>query len=400
MNLRFTVCSVVAALIGPRTLAVEDPPSRNGTRLLSAEEVGEVTIRDVLLLSPAQRAELARVVNSDPEARALLEIRLKEARRRLDKQPRPLAVLHYEGLVNTDPRRLETVKHLEDMDDAALLLEVWQATSDTAVSEKCRQYVRAWAATYRPTGNDVNENKLQPLFTIYEAMRAGFAPQERRRIDRWLSDIAEKQIAQGKRPEARRTNRHTKRMRIVATIGLALHRLEWLDYARSGFKEFVTQNLYADGTTFDLKHRDTLTYHCSALEPLVALAVLATRNGQNLYTWTSPTGSSLKKAVDYVLPYADGSKQRREWTHSQVELDRRRAAAGLKEYQPGSLFDPKYARSLLEEASFFDLALVPLVTKLAGRKATHYPTWRMVVNEACRRTLAPTKSGEQRRVGV
>jgi len=74
---------------------------------------------------------------------------------------------------------IETVEHLKDMDDAALLLEVWQATGDPAAARRCREYVRAWAGVYKPTGNDVNEAKLMPLFTAYEAMRGDFPAAER-----------------------------------------------------------------------------------------------------------------------------------------------------------------------------------------------------------------------------
>jgi hypothetical protein len=54
------------------------------------------------------------------------------------------------------------------------------------------------------------------------------------------------------------------------------------------------------------------------------------------------------------LPYATGEKQRREWTHSKVELDRRRAEAGIEAYQPGKLFDPQKAHELFEWACYYN----------------------------------------------
>lgn len=351
----------------------------------SEVEVGEVEIREVLPLSAPQRAQLKRITATDSEARALLQARLSEARELLNKQPRPLAVIHYESLVNTDPRRIETVKNLTDMDDAAAVFEAWQATGDDKYAAAARRHVWAWAQTYQPTGNDVNENKLLPLLVIYEAQRDEFAPAQRERIDAWMSEIARKQIAVGERREqSQRSNRYTKTLRLVATIGLALDKPEWLDYASNGFKEYVASQLYADGTSYDLEHRDTLTYHSSALRPLLDLAVLAARKGQNLYAWSSPTGSSLQKSVDYVVPYANDEKQRREWTNSRVELDRKRAAAGLEKYRAGRLYEPKDALELMQEAAYFDASLLPLAAKLAGKQGERFPTWRAVVNEAVR----------------
>ncbi len=383
--LRALLCSAAA---GAAIAATTAPAAAAGV------EVGEVEIRSVLPLSAEQRARLARIARQDADARALLAARREAAARLLAADataPRPIPVIHYEGLVHTDPRRIETVEHLKDMDAAALLLEVWQATGDPAAARRCREYVRAWAGVYKPTGNDVNEAKLMPLFTAYEAMRGDFSAAERAKIDAWAAEIAAKQREGWREPAARRTNRYTKRLGIVTTIALALGRREWLDGAWAGAQEFVGAQLYPDGTSYDLKHRDTLTYHCSALRPLVGLAVLAARDGRDLYGWRAPSGSSLKGSVDYVVPFAKGEKRRREWENSEVELDRRRAAAGLKSYQPGSLFDPKSAKPLLEEASFFDAGLLPLVARLEGRPAgsAAYPTWRTVVNAACRPMTGP-----------
>ncbi|CAN5837191.1 hypothetical protein BH23PLA1_BH23PLA1_38760 [soil metagenome] len=351
---------------------------------LEAGKIGDVSTRGVLPLSVEERAALAKIVAESPEAAALYERKLREARQLQGVQPDPIAVIQYEGLVHTDPRRIATVEHLEDMDRAALLLEAWQVNGDPDLARQARRYVLAWAETYEPTGNDVNENKLYPLMVIHEAMRADFEPEEQEKIDAWLTDLARRQLEQGRNPNARRSNRHTKRLRIVATIGLALDRQEWLDLAWADFEVFVEHQLYPDGKSFDLEHRDTLTYHTSALRPLVDLAVLAARDGRDLYSWTSPTGSSLKKSVDYVVPYADGTKRRREWINSKVGLDHRRAEAGLEEYRPGRYFDPKYARRILEESAYFDPGLMPLVIRLAESDAEQYPTWRTVLNDACR----------------
>ena len=381
----FLICCVAVWLM-PFHAGAAEPVATS----LIGHEVGEVKIRELLPLSTSQRAALTHIAATDAEAKALLQERVKTARNVLRNEPRPLAQIHYEGLVNTDPRRLETVRRLVELDNAAALFEAWQATDDAAFAAAARRYVSAWAATYQPTGNDVNENKLLPLLVIYEALRDDYTPEERAKIDAWMSEIALKQIATaGRQPKSQRSNRYTKTLRIVATIGLALDKTEWLDYAWTGFKEFVSNQLYADGSSYDLKRRDTLTYHSSALRPLLDLAVLAARKGEGLYRWTSPSGSSLQKSVDYVVPYAKGEKQRREWANSEVELDRKRAAAGLEKYQAGRLYDPRDALDLMQEATFFDPSLLPLTAKLAASKAERFPTWRSVVNEAVRRATQP-----------
>lgn len=113
--------------------------------------------------------------------------------------------------------------------------------------------------------------------------------------------------------------------RRIATVA---NRQEWVDLAHQGAKRFVTESLRPDGSSHDFEYRDTLTYHASALRPPIELAMITDDKGRELYTWESPEGGSLKKSVDFVVPYAMGEKTHKEWVNSKVDLDRRRAEAG------------------------------------------------------------------------
>lgn len=265
------------------------------------------------------------------------------------------------------------------------MFELWQVTGAQAYASKLRQYVSRWAAAYVPTGNDVNENKLMPLILAYESLRPGFSAGEQGSIDAWLLEIAAKERAAA-RAEGRapRSNRDTKRLRLIAAIALSQNRSHWLQETWQDVREYVASGLYPDGTSYDLHHRDSLTYHVSALVPMVDLAVLARHQGESLYAWETPAGSSLRRSVGFVVPFASGLKQREEWTNSRVELDRRRAAAGLADYQPGKPYDPKNAVPLLEAAERFEPEFATLIARLVGSPAKRFPTWWTVINAAVR----------------
>lgn len=68
--------------------------------------------------------------------------------------------------------------------------------------------------------------------------------------------------------------------------------------------------------------------------------------------------------------------------NSRAKLDQQRASAGIEAYRKGRLYDPADALTLLEEASYFDASLVPLVLKLRGSTAKRFASWTMVVNAA------------------
>ncbi len=350
----------------------------------AAVDPGELDIRPVIPLDAAARARLAAITARDPEARALLEEKQAALAPLADARPRPLAVIVYEGRLSTDPERIATVRHLHDLDHVGAWFEVWQATGEPALAARLRDYIAAWSASYRPTGNDVNEYKLMPLLVAYVALRSGFEPAERERIDSWLRALAEPHRVAARDHGAAHGNRYAKRLGIVATAGLALDESGWLDEAVAALRVLVQRALFPDGTSQDFRSRDTLTYHTTTLRPLLDIARLVRGRGEDLYAWEAPGGGSIKRSTDFILPYARGEKVHAEWVNTTVELDRRRAAAGIPHYQPGRPYDPRKALPLLEEAELFDAALAPLVAELAGKPGARFPTWRLVLHAALR----------------
>lgn len=349
-----------------------------------AGQVGEFSIPWTTPLDAAQLARLRELVAEDAEAKALAEKIRKEAVGHLDDEPTPLKVIHYEGLVNTDPKRIATVAKLKQMGDLARLVRYWQVSGDARSAGQLKKLTTAWTSTYQLTGNDVNENKFKPMLVAYHALRDEFDPDQRERIDTWVENLGRLHAEAVKRSD-HFTNRYSKHVRLLALAGMILDKPEWVGQAHEGIKRFVENSLHSDGTSRDLKRRDTLTYHCSALKPPIELAMLAGPGGRDLYTWQNKQGGSIARSVDYVVPYAMGEKTRREWTNSQIDLDRKRAEAGLEKYRPGRLFDPDDSLELMEAASYFDADLMRVVLHLSKGDAERFPSWRTLVNEAARR---------------
>ncbi len=344
-------------------------------------EVGELTIPLVSPLNAAALERLRRLVQTDEHARRWAIQLREEAEPLLDLSPDPLVEIHYEGLVNTDPRRLAAVAKLRQMAHAAMLTRYWQVSGDRRAAAALKRLIVAWAGAYRPTGNDVNENKLYPLLVAYAALRSEMTAEERARVDAWVEQFGRLHAEAVERSQLF-TNRYAKHVRLLFVCGRILDRPKWEEQAIEGTRRFAARGLRADGTSEDLHRRDTLTYHCSALTPVIELAMLAGPAGRVLYDWTAPEGGSIRKSVEYVVPFAAGEKTREEWKNSTIGLDRRRAAAGLEHYRPGRLFKPVEALELMELAEFFDPKLLPLVQKLSGRGDDRFPTWQTLVNRA------------------
>jgi hypothetical protein len=342
---------------------------------------GEFEIPLTVVLSEAQLDRLAKVVATDDEAQAIADRAVAAARPALARDPEPLALIHYEGLVHTDPRRVETVASLNQMGDIARLLRAWQVTRDPEIAAHLRALISAWTQTYAITGNDVNENKFSPLLMAYASLRETFSPEDRTPIDAWVEQLG---TVHAQRVEAagQATNRYGKHLRLTALAAAILGRDDWRQIAGAGAKRMIQQGLRPDGTSLDLERRDSLGYHGSAVKSLIEMSRLIPRTpGEpTLYDWVAPSGASIRRSVDYVVPYATGEKTRQEWRNTTVELDRRRAAAGLAEYQPGRRYEPRQALTLMELASLYDPGLRPLVAELAGAEAARFPTWMTLMS--------------------
>lgn len=353
------------------------------TPLAWAQEAGDFDIPPVSPLGPSQIQRLRALAAGDADARELARQAAQAAEPLLDIEPTPLEVIHYEGLVHTDPRRLASVAKLRQMADLAVLVRHWQVSGDARAASTLRRLVLAWAGVYRLTGNDVNEDKFYPLLVAYFLLRDDFTPQQRATLDAWVLRLGELHRKAIDKPQLM-TNRYTKSVRLLAICGMILGRQDWLDTSRQCVRRFVSESLYDDGSSLDFKRRDTLTYHASSLRPPLELAMLAGAQGRELYAWQSPKGGSLKKSVDFVVPYAMGEKTREEWVNSKVPLDRRRAEAGLDQYRRGRLYEPRQALALMEQASYFDPDLLRVVYHLTGSQAKRFPTWQTLIHEAAR----------------
>lgn len=352
---------------------------------MSLSAVAEVSIRQTLLLTSAEQQYLMQLIQENKEVQNLWFPVKEAAQAILFEHPQPLKIIHYEGLLDTDPKRVATEKSLRDMDKIAVLLSAFYGTQNKAYAAKAKNYILAWVGAYQASGNPINENKFEPLIHAYQVMKSYFSSSEKETVNQWLVKIAEAEMANPNIPE---NNWKAKQIKLVGTIGLMLENPAYVQYAIGDFKAYVNKSLYADGSSRDLEQRDALSYHTSGLDPLLTFAItldqLDTGTSEDLFRYENPHGGSVKKSVDFVIPYATGEKEYKEWVNTKVELDKRRAEAGLEKYQPGKLFDPKESRDTFELAYYFDPIYKDIIQVLSETSFKDYNSWFSVLIDVSR----------------
>jgi hypothetical protein len=233
---------------------------------------------------------------------------------------------------------------------------------------------------------------LEPIFLAYEIGRAFYSPDEKAQVEAWIRQIAQKEIDTNGWRDRKDSARHldnwdAKQFKIVGVAGWVLSEPKFINYAQQGFKNYIALGLFPDGTSDDLKKRDALSYHVSGLKPLLVMALWAENHapgeGAALVNYVAPSGASLRKSIEYVVPFAEGTKVHEEWKNTTVELDRQRAAAGIAYYKPGKHYDPLASLELFELASIFDPKFASVAAQLRRKKGEE-TNWLSLVASAAK----------------
>jgi hypothetical protein len=281
---------------------------------------------------------------------------------RLNDQPKPLAHLHTEGTLPHEGIYDQSVAAEQDlalMRDAAL---VWRATGDDRYLRLVDRFLLAWASTYQPSFNPIDETHFDSMILAYDMTASALSVKTRNATAAFIAKLANGYVA---RVDAQprpltgtyRNNWESHRVKLVAMAAFTLDDRKLINAAQRLFVEQIGANVTPDGATVDFAERDALHYVAYDLQPLVIAALAARRHNRNWLVQRAQNGASLQPALDWLVPYALGEKTHEEFVHSSVAFDAKRRAAGLPGYS--GQWDPMSAAELFH-----------LAARLSGRYAS------------------------------
>lgn len=327
---------------------------------------------------------LERLIKSDSSAKKQYSELAATADEALNEDPNPIDTIRSEGLLQGDPRKTATWAALADMRKMYDLALVYRVSGNKKYLKAAARYIMAWAATTTTSrGDPIDDTNLDPAIGAFDMIKDDLPAEQTAAISDWLRRTADAELhSPYNRPERATSynNWHSHRLKIVGEIAFTIGDTALQGYAIRGLKEQIARNLNPDGPSADFITRDALHYQVYDLEPLLTLTiVLKKATGVDYYSWRSPTGSSIRRSVEWLLPYLTGEKTHAEFVHSTVEFDRQRARNGEKTYQAGALFESRNGIPALILAAWFEAALMQPARQVLGTNV-RYPTWQSVVN--------------------
>jgi len=336
-------------------------------------------------LSNAGFGQLKQLLATDAAAKAAFEPFQNMANSAMNEAPNPIERITSEGKLAGDPDKIKSLKAVEDGDKIYAMALVYKLYGNKTFLNKIAEYLLAWAKVNHSTGDPIDETKLESLITGYDMIRNDVSAEVRKATDSWLEEIADGEVnsryaAPGKGTANNNWNSH--RIKVITIITYTIHSEKYYKLAQQLLERQIGINLYADGSGYDFQERDALHYHIYTLEPMItAASVIYRAIGKDLFNYESDKGSSIKKSVDFLVPFVTGEKTHGEFLNSKTAFDRARAKNNEKEYMPGSKFNPANGIHVLEQAMYFSNRYAPAVQQAIAVNPSHSHDWELILNK-------------------
>ncbi|PTR00804.1 alginate lyase [Mucilaginibacter yixingensis] len=336
----------------------------------------------VVSLNKAELQKLKKLTATDTSAQKRYAEWKRAADAALNDQPNPIDTIHTEGRLQGDPKKIASWEAFKDLHKMYALALVYRVDGGKNYLDKATTFLLAWADKNKPNGDPIDDTNLDPAVEAYDLIKNDLNATDKTKISAWLSATAQMEINKLRaRSGTASNNWHSHRLKEVGEIGFAIGDQKFQQWAIDGLQQQIATNLLPDGQSFDFKERDALHYHTYDLEPMLTLAIILKRaTGVDYYNYVSPAQTSVKKSVEWFLPFVEGAKTHPEFVNSRVEFDKKRARNGEKGYIAGTLFEPKNGLGVLYLLTYFSPDAINIIQKVSGT-TENYPNWQLVLNQ-------------------
>lgn len=327
--------------------------------------------------------QLKLLIKKDAEVNQYYQSFLTTANKALEEAPNPIDTIRSEGLLKGNPRKTATQKALEDMPKMYALSLMYKISGDKKYLTKATTYLKAWASYTKSNGDPIDETNLDRAIEAYDMIKGDMSSADAQLVREWFRQAGNMEITAIYNDPKRMTainNWNSHRLKVIGQIAWTINDEKLKNYTIEGLKKQLVQNLLPSGSSIDFEERDALHYHVYDLEPLLKLCIVLQRATKtDYYSFQSSANTSIKKSVEWLIPYLTGEKTHGEYTNSKVEFDRKRAENKEPGFQIGKLFEPKAGVDVLVLASYFNQPYLETARKVLDTQA-QYPIWYAVVN--------------------
>lgn len=258
----------------------------------------------------------------------------EEAKRAAGKTPSPVAVIRSAGATDKEDNVFVASRRaFQDADNAANLALAFRVLGDRGHLDKAAAILAAWAKTNQPTGNPIDETRLDNLVHAYDLIRCELTDTQRAPVREYFKRMLQAKEAWKYGPKTQTNNHRTHQLKMRLLLARALEDAPAYDRALAEAKEHLAVNIdAATGETVDFKERSALFYHAYDLEAWFEIALA-----------TGCCKEPVLKAYDFLRERIAKGETGGEFSKSGAPIDERRAKAGFEYAKKGGQFDTSRA---------------------------------------------------------
>lgn len=292
----------------------------------------------------------------------------------LRKAPDPLPVVHVEGTLPTAESYKRAYQSRRDWGLISNLASMFAVTGERHYLERYEQYLSAWLAIYRISGNPIDETGLGHWLLAYRTAGSALPQPVQARMLTFACDLSAR-YQQGQPPKRKTSsnNWQSHRVKLAVMGAFVCGDPGLINRAITVFKDQIRDNLRPTGEAIDFFERDAIHYVVYSVEPLLEAALFSNLYGRALFQHIGPQGQSIGRTLEWLAPYARGDISHEEFAHSTVRFDAERAAAGVRGF--AGPFDPHKTRYTYWLASRLDSRWSELSLSLGQLRASQRAPW-------------------------
>ena len=259
-----------------------------------------------------------------------------------DTKPNGIPYIYRDGQLNPEASAVPDRENLGKMIGRVKILSVaYYYTGDTVYANKTSELLRTWfinndtrmnpSLQYSEVITGKNNGTRSGIIAanyfpmVLDAIRLiedspAWTHDDQQAIEIWFNDYLEWLLHSNFGiKESKELNNHGTWYDVQASsIAMFLNRSEIVrNILENNMNKLISEKIRPDGAQpFELGRQTSLNYHIFNLMGLFNLAKVGGNFGIDLWNYETPEGSGLKKALDYLVPFALGNET---WTHAQIK---------------------------------------------------------------------------------
>jgi multidrug resistance efflux pump len=273
----------------------------------------------------------------------------------------PVETLRSAGVTDQSlPEFQQSRRAFQDADNFGLLALTYRLTGKDQYAGAARRIVNAWARVNRPTGNPIDETRLDAFLWGLDLLGADARDASVTAwLERWWTANGSWKFG----PITATNNHKTHHLKIRLMLDRLLGKEAEYRKDIGATTDQLTANLYsADGRSIDYDQRDAMHYHIFDLEAWLEIELV-----------TGCCGDRVDSAFAFFVKTLNTDPNHLEFGNSTAPIDRKRAAGGFG-YAKLQTFDPrKAARAIFSYATIPGRQIDPELwnSAVAGEQASN-----------------------------